>query len=266
MAETIIRNGKQLEIYDLSDRLTNDTRSVEPNAHHIEYLDSDQAAELAEQSIGIRPEWWPGGQGPAAETVTLSTHSGTHVDAPSHYGPAAAGEARSIDRVPLSWLFGNGVLLDMRHKRRGEGITRADVTNELTRIGHELEADDIVLVMTGASRRFGEPGYQNLQPGLRRDATEFLVDSGVHLIGIDAWGLDRPFDVMVEEAERGDVAQLWESHILGREKEYCQIERLAHLDELPEPHGFTVYAFPYKLERASAAWTRVVAIYERDPQ
>lgn len=266
MRETIIRNGKQLEIYDLSDCLTNDTRSVEAAPHWIEYANPAETAERTEEILGIRSEWWPDGQALATETVTLETHSGTHVDAPSHYGPAVAGRARTIDDVPLSWLFGNGVLLDMRHKRRGEGITQDDVVDELARIGHELQADDIVLVMTGASRHFGEPGYQNVHSGLRRDATEFLVDRGIHLIGIDAWGIDRPFDVMVKEAEQGDVAQLWESHILGREKEYCQIERLAHLDELPEPHGFTVYAFPFKIADASAGWARVVAIYERPAQ
>ena len=86
----------------------------------------------------------------------------------------------------------------------------------------------------------------------------------VRLIGIDAWGLDRPFDVMAEEAKAGDTAQLWESHVLGRSKEYCQIERLANLDLLPRPTGFTVYAFPYLVEDASAGWTRVVAIFEED--
>lgn len=50
--------------------------------------------------------------------------------------------------------------------------------------------------------------------------------------------------------------------MLGRSKEYCQIERLANLELLPQPTGFTVYAFPYLVEDASAGWARVVAIYE----
>ena len=105
------------------------------------------------------------------------------------------------------------------------------------------------------------PGYERRHPGLRVDATEFLVDSGVRLIGIDAWGLDRPFEVMIEDAQAGR-AQFWESHLLGRRKEYCQIERLANLDALPRPTGFVVSAFPFKLERASAGWARVVAIFD----
>jgi len=82
----------------------------------------------------------------------------------------------------------------------------------------------------------------------------------VRLIGIDAWGLDRPFDVMVREAREGNKDQLWESHVLGRTKPYCQIERLCNLDAIPVSYGFTVVALPIALEGASAGWARVVAI------
>ncbi len=261
MPETVTRGGRTFTLYDLSDCLSNDTSPFEFNKHHIEYLTPEQTAAESEAVFGIGPEFWPGGKAAAVETVTLSTHSGTHVDAPAHYGPAVSGIARTIEEVPLSWCFGSGVRLDMTHKDRVEGISRRDVEQELDRLGHALEPGEIALVMTGASRRFREPGYDRVHPGLRRDATEFLVDSGIRLIGIDAWGIDRAFDVMIEEAKAGKL-QFWESHLLGREKEYCQIERLANLDQLPRPTGFTVYAFPYKLERASASWARVVAIFE----
>jgi kynurenine formamidase len=168
-----------------------------------------------------------------------------------------------IDEDPLSWCFGDGVRLDMTGIDRVKGITSTDVEAELDRIGYSLKPYHIVLVMTGASRNFGRPGYEHTHAGLRRGATEFLVDQGVRLIGIDAWGIDRAFDVMAAEARAG-TAQFWESHLLGREKEYCQIEPLAHLDQLPRPVGFTVFAFPFKIERASAGWTRVVAIVEED--
>jgi kynurenine formamidase len=244
--------------YDLSDCLSNATSSYEFNKHEITYLDPElTAAESANWGLG--PDYWPGGVGLSAEVVTLSTHSGTHVDAPLHYGPADEGHTRSIDEVPLEWCYGNGVLLDMRGKDRVAGITRVDVEAELDRIGHSLQPLDVVLVWTGTELRV--PGYESRHPGLRVDATEFLVDAGVKLIGIDAWGLDRPFDVMIEDARAGR-AQFWESHLLGRRKEYCQIERLANLDKLPRPTGFVVSAFPFKLERASAAWARVVAILD----
>jgi kynurenine formamidase len=245
-------------LYDLSDCLSNETTPFEFNKHEISYVPAEAtAAQSAEWGLG--PEYWPGGVAINAEVVTLSTHSGTHVDAPLHYGPSDTGHTRSIDEVPLEWCYGAGVLLDMRGKDRAVGITRADVEAELAHIGHTLAPLDIVLVMTGTNLR--EPGYESRHPGLRVDATEFLVDRGVKLIGIDAWGLDRPFDVMADDARAGR-AQFWESHLLGRRKEYCQIERLANLEALPRPTGFTVAAFPVKLERASAGWARVVAIVD----
>jgi cyclase len=64
---------------------------------------------------------------------------------------------------------------------------------------------------------------------------------------------------MVREAEAGDREQLWESHFLGRRKEYCQIEKLTNLDQLP-PTGFLVSALPVKLADAGAAWSRVIAL------
>jgi kynurenine formamidase len=244
--------------YDLSDCLSNDTAPVEFNKHEITYLDPELTA-AESVSWGLGPEYWPGGVALSAEVVTLSTHSGTHIDSPLHYGPATSGHTRGIDEVPLDWCFGDGVLLDFCGHDRVPGITRADVEAELVRIGHALKPLDIVLVMTGTDLK--QPGYESRHAGLRRDATEFLVDAGVKQIGIDAWGLDRTFDVMIEDARAGR-AQFWESHLLGREKEYCQIERLANLDALPRPTGFLVSAFPVKLERASAGWARVVAIFD----
>jgi kynurenine formamidase len=244
--------------YDLSDCLSNTTSDFEFNRHEITYLDPELTARES-ASWGLGPEYWPDGVALSAEVVTLSTHSGTHVDAPLHYGPAAEGRTRSIDEVPLEWCHGDGVLLDFRGHDRVAGITRADVEAELARIGHTLRPLDVVLLMTGTDLRV--PGYETRHAGLRADATEFLVDAGVRLIGIDAWGIDRPFDLMVEDARAGR-AQFWESHLVGRRKEYCQIERLANLDRLPRPTGFTVSAFPVKLERASAGWARVVAIFD----
>ena len=260
MPETFTRGGRTYTLYDLSDTLSNSTSDFEPNPHQITYLTPDDTIAEGERRWGVGKEFWPDEKALQAEALTISTHSGTHVDAPAHYGPAKDGAPLTIDTIPLAWCFGPGVRLDMRAKTPAEGVARADVEAELERIGHELQEGDVVLVWTGTNLR--QPGYQDASAGLRRDATEFLVDSGVHLIGIDAWGIDRAFPIMVEEAKRGELAQIWESHILGREKPYAQIERLANLDQLPDPTGYTVYAFPYKIEGASAGFARVVAIAE----
>lgn len=265
MAETFIAGRRKITVYDLSERLSNDTSSFQPNKHHIEYVTADQSAAMTGSLFGIGREYWPDGKGYCIENVQLSSHSGTHIDAPAHYGPkSGGGSGRTIDQVPLRWCIGDGVLLDLRHKNDRESIERRDITIALDAIEYRLKPYDIVLVWTGASRHYASPGYDRLHPGLRREATEYLVDQGVRLIGIDAWSLDRPFDIMIEEALAGDKAQLWESHLLGREKEYSQIEKLCHLDELPRPHGFTVIALPVNLERASGGWARVVAVFSEE--
>ncbi len=88
------------------------------------------------------------------------------------------------------------------------------------------------------------------------------IDRGIKVTGIDAWGWDRPFDVMVAEVKRGIKDKLWAAHFVGREREYCHMEKLANLDKIPTPFGFKVAAFPILIERASAGWVRAVAIIE----
>ena len=115
--------------------------------------------------------------------------------------------------------------IDVRGVDRVEGVRAATIETELERIDHELAPGDIVLVWTGIDLR--QPGYENRHAGLRREATAFLVEHGVRMIGIDAWTVDRAVDVMVSEAKAGTLEQAFESHLYGREREYLQIERLA---------------------------------------
>jgi kynurenine formamidase len=263
--ESISFGGRTLRVIDLSQRLSNATSAHEPMPHTIEYVDHRGSLPIVEQRFGLDESHWREGQVWAHERVTLTTHSGTHIDAPYHYHPTSGGRpARRTEEVPFRWLMGDAVVLDLRHCDRVEGIRAADVRAELDRIGYAIKADDIVLVRTDVSERYGEPGYEHLHPGLRRDATAYLVEQGARLIGIDAWGLDRAFDLMAAEALAGDDAQLWESHKYGADHEYCQIEKLANLAAIPIPFGFQVLALPVLLEAASGGWARVVALVPDD--
>lgn len=263
--EVFIRGNKKFTLIDLSDCLSNKTSAFEPNQHKIEYTNHEESLEVGKAMFNLDKEDWPTGHSWAVETVTLSTHSGTHVDAPYHYGPTSGGQpAKTIDIVPLSWCYGNGVVLNMTHKKKGDGIDEDDIQQELKRINYTIQQGDIVLVRTDTSKKYNQPGYDRMHSGLTRTGTKYLVEKGVHLIGIDAWGLDRPFDSMVEDVRNGHKERLWESHFYGIEKEYLQIERLSNLESLPKPFGFTVMAFPVKIENASAGWSRVVALFEED--
>lgn len=186
------------------------------------------------------------------------------MDAPLHYGPLSEGKpARSIDQVPLEWCFGPGVVLDMRHKEPGSEITAEDLALALGKIGHELQAGDIVLLHTGCDAYWGtdEDTYLAMQSGLGVEGLDWLLDRGVRCIGIDAWTLDRPVAAMVESYRRtGSRNELWPVHLHGREREYLQIEKLANLDRIPAPVGFLVSALPVKFEGCTGGWCRAVAI------
>jgi kynurenine formamidase len=250
-------------LIDLSVPLEHNAVS-EPMPAQIHYVRHDgEGLQQMQRFLGVRPEdlVYSNGLGWAVEEVRAITHTGTHVDAPYHYGPTSEGQpARTIDQIPLEWCFAPGVVLDVRHKAAGEFITVADLQAALERIGHRLQPLDIVLLHTGADRRLGSADYF-AQPGLGREGVLWLVEQGVRVIGIDAYTLDRPFANMVADYRRtGDGRFIWPAHFAGIERSYCQIEKLANLDQLPRPTGFHVSCLPVKIRGASAGWCRAVAL------
>jgi cyclase len=199
------------------------------------------------------------------DTLTLTAHTGTHVDAPSHYGSTASYRAqgpRTVDELPLEWFHNPAFVLDVSDA--GTGVVDAGrLRKELDRIEYTPRPLDIALLRTGAADRVGTPAYFTDFAGLDRSATEFLLDFGIRVIGTDAFSLDAPFTHIIDAFQRtGDPGVLWPAHFLGREREYCQIERLANLERLPRPHGFTVTCFPVKIANAGAGWARAVAMVE----
>lgn len=236
----------------------------EPLPAEIAYIDhAGQGLAQMQQFFGVTPADLPysQGQGWAVEQITAITHTGTHVDAPYHYGPTSEGRpARRIDEVPLEWCLAPGVRLDVRHVPAGEEITVTELQAALNIVEHALRPRDIVLLYTGADQRLGSPDYFR-QPGLGRDGTLWLVEQGVRVIGIDAYTIDRPFADMLADFKRtGDGRYIWPAHFAGITREYCQIEKLANLQRLPRPTGFYVSCLPVKIRAASAAWCRAVAL------
>jgi kynurenine formamidase len=206
------------------------------------------------------------GLGWADDAVSLSAHSGTHVDAPWHYSPLSENKkAKIIDEMPLDWFFHDGVVLDFRDKPQGTGISIDDIQNALIKIGYTLKPWDIVLIQTGADKLWGKQEYFMVGCGMTEESTLWLIEHGCRVMGIDAWGWDRPFNAIKEEFGRThDKSILWTAHKAGIKKEYCHIEKLANLDTLPKPFGFKVACFPIKLAKRSAGWARVVAMYENE--
>jgi kynurenine formamidase len=258
---------ERVRLIDLSVSLQ-DRAVSEPLPAEIRYVTHDgEGLRQMQQFLGVRPGdlVYSSGLGWAVEEVKAITHTGTHVDAPYHYGPTSEGKpARRIDEVPLEWCFAPGVVLDVRHKAAGDFITVADLEQALAAIDYRLRPRDIVLLHTGADKRIDSPQYF-AQPGLGREGVLFLVEQGVHVIGIDAYTLDRPFASMVADYRgTGDGRFIWPAHFAGITREYCQIEKLANLDQIPRPHGFWVSCLPVKIQAASAGWCRAVALVPED--
>ena len=252
---------------DLSIYLENDVISDPPFMRpKIEYKQHEETVTEARTFFpGVEADDFPGGGGfAAAEEVTLSTHNGTHLDAPWHFHPTMDGGERAItiDEVPLDWCFRPGIKLDFRHLEDGHVVTAAEVEAELDRIGVEVKPMDIVLINTAAGKALGDPNFVNIGCGMGYEATMYLLEKGVRVTGTDAWSWDAPFSYTAEKVkETGDTSLIWEGHKAGRHIGYCHLEKLHNLEVLP-PSGFTVSCFPHKIRGASAGWTRAVAIFD----
>ncbi len=228
----------------------------------IEFADHEAGAATIEAMFGVGRELLRDGEGWALETFTrFGTHNSTHVDAPYHYNSTIAGRpAQTIDQLPLDWFFRPGLVLDFHERDDGEAIEPADLETALDAAGHVLRERDIVLVRTGRDAFLSEPDYMLRGPGVSAPATRWLYERGVRVMGIDAWGWDRPLHLQAQEALDAQTPGIfWSAH--QADLAYSQIERLANLDALPSA-GFTVACFPLRLVGGSAAPARVVALIE----
>lgn len=253
-----------MKLIDLARPLENTDFADPPGlGPKITYMAHDETAEqMLSFFPGVTRDDLPAGEGWAIENVTISTHNGTHLDAPYHFHSTMDGGKRAItiDEVPLEWCWGNGVKLDFRHLDDGYVATPDDIAAELKRIGHTLCDGDIVLVNTAAGAAYGTPDYVATGCGIGRAATNYLSERGVKITGTDAWSWDAPFVHTAEKvAQTGDASLIWEGHRAGMDRLYLHMEKLANLDTLPST-GFEVICFPVSIKAASAGWCRPVAV------
>ena len=257
-------------LVDISVPLKAGIASDPPNMlPQIEYQDHHQTAPRMAEYMGVPIAALPGGEYAAVERVQISTHNGTHLDAPYHYFSrmnerlTPGGEpAWRIDEVPLEWCHQPGVRLDFRHLPDGHVVQPGEVEAELARIGHTLRPLEIVLVNTRAGSRYGQEDYVDSGCGMGKAATLWLLERGIRLVGTDCWSWDAPFSFTRRRiAEGGSPDLIWEGHRAGREIGYSHLEKLHNLEALPAD-GFQVVCFPVKVHRGSAGWTRAVAILD----
>ena len=230
------------------------------SATDITYYSQTDGAVAIEGMLGVPSFLLRNNEGWATETITrLETHGSTHVDAPWHYNSVINGEkAQTIDELPLEWFFGDGVKLDFSARAEGDPITVAGIEQELKRIGYALKPMDIVLMQTGRDVFYGQPDYIFKGCGVTAEATRWLYDRGIRVMGIDGWGWDMPLHLQAQKAlAENKPGIFWAAHQI--DAPYSHMERLMNLAALPSS-GFKVACFPLKIKGASAAPARVVAI------
>lgn len=199
------------------------------------------------------------------EVVHSPVHIGTHLDYSFHYGSTSEGRpSKTAEEIPLEWCYKDGVKLNLSYKKPDEQIKADDIKDTLKKINYSLKNNDIVLLYTGADKLYGTPKYFSDYPGVDTSAIDYLLDRGIKIFGVDTMGIDRPYRFMLKEfLEKKDAKYLYPAHFYGRKREFIHIERLANLDKLPD-YGFKVACFPVKIKNTGAAWSRVVAILEKD--
>jgi kynurenine formamidase len=155
----------------------------------INYLSHDKGASQIETMFKVPPDLLRNDEGWAVEEFTkLATHSVTHVDAPWHYNSVIRGQtAATIDELPLEWFFSDGVVIDMTGRADGTKIEVTDLETAFADIGYNLKPLDIVLIRTGRDEFYGQPDYVWRGCAVTAEATCWLYDGGVRVMGIDAW-------------------------------------------------------------------------------
>lgn len=149
--------------------------------------------------------------------VSIGTHAGTHIDAPSHM--IAGG--KNIDQLSLDNFCGKGVYVNVGKEISLEKIKEVDIRE-----------GDIVLLHTGMSEVYHKPEYYDTYPDISEEIARYLVDKKIKIIGVDMCSIDHePFP----------------AHKIFLKNRILIIENLTNLEKLSGKE-FRVYAFPLKLE------------------
>ena len=114
-----------------------------------------------------------------SEAMFLSTHTGTHVDAPSHFVP----DGDSIDAIPVNRLMCNGTLIKVP-KRSNQLIERKDLEN------NDIREGDAVIIATGWERNVSKDNYMTENPGLSEQAARYLTRKKINAVAIDGPSID----------------------------------------------------------------------------
>jgi kynurenine formamidase len=174
------------------------------------------------------------------ELLFLSSHTGTHLDAPYHFTK----NGQKIHQIPLDRLIGKATIIKL-HKTKNTAITTSDIISFEKKNG-KISNHSSVFFFTGWQKNLKKDNYFTENPGLNTSAASYLASKKINLVGIDSPSIDLGKD------ESFNV-----HHILSKNN-ILIVENLANLNKIPSKQfNFTI--LPLKLKDATGSPVRAVA-------
>jgi kynurenine formamidase len=185
---------------------------------------------------------------PAVNRLELGEHTGTHVDALSHMARQYRGQ--SIDTMPLTMFYTEGICLDLSHKGLRELIEVADLERALTAAGLEIKRGDTVLLYTDHYRRaFGTDDWHS-GPGVSAEAARWLGRQGIAAFGVE------PAAPGVRGVSNKEV------HRICGELGFTHYENMVNLHLLTGRGRFRFIGLPLRIRGGTGSPVRAVAVFE----
>ena len=177
------------------------------------------------------------------ELLFLSTHTGTHMDAPYHFLEKGA----KIHEISLKKLVSEAVLIKSK-KKGGESITKTDIQKFEKKHG-KIASFSSVIFYTGWQRNLQKKYYFTKNPGLSVSAAKYLASKKINLVGIDSPSIDLGKD------------SKFSVHQIFAKKGILIVENLANLEKI-KSSKFHLVVLPLKLKNATGSPVRAIAFVE----
>jgi kynurenine formamidase len=183
-----------------------------------------------------------------AETITLTTHAGTHTDSVSHVDPRP--EALSIEQLPLDWFYTSAICIDLSDFPPRTLYSVAMIEAALARHGLDIRPGDTVLMHSGHYARTRDTeAYASEYSGLSRAAAELIYGRGAVNVGAEAPSID----------VAGTTS--YPAHLVCRELGRLNTENLADLSPVVG-RRFRYIGLPLPIRRGSGSPVRAVAVLD----
>jgi kynurenine formamidase len=177
------------------------------------------------------------------ELLFLSTHTGTHMDAPYHFLEKGA----KIHEISLKKLVSEAILIKSK-KNGGESITKIDIQKFEKKHG-KIDNFSSVIFSTGWQRNLQKKYYFTKNPGLSLSAAKYLASKKINLVGIDSPSIDLGTD------------SKFSVHQIFAKKGILIVENLANLEKI-KSSKFHLVVLPLKLKNATGSPVRAIAFVE----